>query len=203
MLGLLLMSKNSLTTPEVQSDLPLLIKRRWKSISSVSVITAVIIAIALWRGGASDRSAASVSVPAARGQAVEGQAANSEGTDIGTKPVPLWNGDQLVGKWRLDQSIQREIEIHPDGTAVMECKLDTFSSFIYGSKLVLHLKWSLDNDVLTHTVTSGEPKENVDRLLNAFGNERSYQVVKIDSENLILQGPSDSKKLENWVAIKP
>jgi hypothetical protein len=110
------------------------------------------------------------------------------------------DASRLVGKWYLDDAIQREIEIRPDGTATMHVTLDFLSSLLYGRNLTLNLKWKLDDDRLVQTVTGGTPAENVEKITKAFGKSLSYEVVEVDSKQLVLKGPSGSKSLENWVA---
>jgi len=110
--------------------------------------------------------------------------------------------EQIIGHWLLNDSIKREIEIRPDGTATMDVKLDYISSFLYGSEMKMELTWDLKNNVLTHEVLSGEPKANVDRLIRDFGNKRSYRVVDVTEENLILESPGATKERHHWVAVE-
>mgnify|MGYP005818206619 CR=1 FL=1 len=108
---------------------------------------------------------------------------------------------QLTGRWLLNDSIRREINIRPDGTATMDVKLDYLSSFLYGKELHMELIWKLEDGVLTHTVTSGTPEENVKRLTHDFGDTRAYELVSVDEKEMVLKSPKDGE-LHHWVSLK-
>ncbi|WP_437193983.1 hypothetical protein [Planctomicrobium sp. SH527] len=110
--------------------------------------------------------------------------------------------DNLVGRWLLDQSIRREIDIRPDGTASMKVTLDFLTSLIYGKELTLNLNWTLKGNLLTHTVVSGVPQANVDRLVSQYGASMTYRVVESSPDGMILEGPLNSSSREDWKPIR-
>lgn len=137
----------------------------------------------------------------ARGQsASESMATPSKMTDNAVDVVV--SNDDLVGRWLLDRSIRREIDIRPDGTASMKVTLDFLTSLVYGKELTLNLNWTLQGDLLTHTVVSGVPQENVDRLVSQYGASMTYRVVESNPNGMVLEGPLNSKSREDWKPIR-
>ncbi|SFI82189.1 hypothetical protein [Planctomicrobium piriforme] len=110
--------------------------------------------------------------------------------------------EQVVGRWLLNDSIRREIDIRSDGTATMLVKLDYLSSLIYGSEMTMQLTWQIKDGLLSHTVVSGVPQANVDRLTRDFGKTRSYRIVSVSPTELILESPSASREQHRWVSVK-
>ncbi len=127
----------------------------------------------------------------------------ASGSESAASETKTWSRKDLTGKWVLDHSIRREIDIQPDGTAVMVCTLDYLTSLIYGKELTMNLEWTLDGDLLTHTVVSGTPEKNVKSLTDNFGSSMSYRVLQVDQDQMLLQGPGKSKKQEHWKAVRP
>ncbi|HWL09951.1 MAG TPA: hypothetical protein VNQ76_16215 [Planctomicrobium sp.] len=195
------MPQNDSAKLPTESATPTAVHHRWKAATSAGIFLLVsvsLLVLLLWRASHSTvTDAATVTI------SPESPPVKEEGITVAEEPVVQWRSEQLVGKWLLRGMIQREIEMHPDGTAVMKCKLDPISSLIYGSRLVMNLNWTLENGILTHSVTGGEPKANVDKLTEAYGKTLSYQVIRVDENSLVLKGPFESKSLENWVAVKP
>ena len=113
-----------------------------------------------------------------------------------------FNRDDFVGRWVLNDSIRRDVTINADGSATMDVDLDFVSSLFYGSEMTLTIYWQLTGDVITHTLLSGEPKKNVDKLVKDFGNKRSYRVISIDDEAMVLEDYNvDSPERHRWVKM--
>lgn len=108
---------------------------------------------------------------------------------------------QLHGRWLLNDSIRRDLTIHPDGTARMHVKLDLVSSFFYGKEMDLQLTWQVEDGVLTHVMVSGKPEENVARLVKDFGNSRSYRILSLSDKELVLQDETGDRSVHRWVAL--
>lgn len=193
--------KSSESSPPSQQSSP----KRWKLFSSIGVLLLGIAGTILWRGASPSLTSASVQMPVethlAASPPAEDLSHQVEQAPVAAAEAPP--RERLIGHWRLNQSIVREIQIRQDGTAVMECTLDTLSSLIYGRKLTLDLNWTFEDGVLTHIVIGGSPQANVSRLTDAFGDTRSYRLVSVDKDRMVLQGPLDSKGVENWVAVPP
>lgn len=117
--------------------------------------------------------------------------------DTGKSKLPL---EKVVGKWVLNETIRRSVEMRADGTATMHVKLDFFGSLLYGSELNMELTWSVDDDVLSHTLLRGEPKANVDRLIRDFGNSRQYRIIELNDAVLLLEEFDAAKTRYRWEA---
>lgn len=101
--------------------------------------------------------------------------------------LPQYTKDQIIGIWTLNQSIKRRSHNRPDGTASLNVTFDFFTSFIYGAKLNMETDWTLEGDVLTYTITSGEPASSLNRLTSDFGKVASYRILKLTDTELLLQ----------------
>ncbi|WP_437225058.1 hypothetical protein SH661x_003899 [Planctomicrobium sp. SH661] len=117
-------------------------------------------------------------------------------------PPDQFRDEQILGRWLRNGSIRREIVIQPGGTATMNVQLDYLSALIYGKEMNLELSWELKDNILSHTIVSGTPKANVDRLSKDFGNSLSYRVIRADDQELVLQSLGNDKKLDRWIAVK-
>jgi hypothetical protein len=152
--------------------------------------------------GSGQSIAAAASSVAARIPSANDQSAISDANKMPSKPAPAQSSSSpVIGRWLLNDSIRREINIRPDGTATMDVKLDYLSSFLYGKELHLELTWKLENNVLTHSIISGTPEDNVKRLTHDFGDSRSYDVVSITDKEMVLRPPNGGELL-HWIAIK-
>ncbi|WP_437205045.1 hypothetical protein [Planctomicrobium sp. SH664] len=142
-----------------------------------------------------------VAPPAAAGPSepvTPGPPSAQSSAEAPSQPTVSLLRDQLVGRWQLNESIFRDIEVRDDGTATMQVKLDFVSSLMYGSAMTLQLAWKLDQDVLTHTITSGEPKANVDKLIKDFGNSKSYRIMKVEPRLMVLESIDSEKSTQRW-----
>lgn len=108
---------------------------------------------------------------------------------------------KLIGTWKLDDSIQRLLEMRADGTATMQVKLDYFSSLIYGQRMTLELSWDVCDGVLTHHLEKGTPSANVQRLIRDWGNERSYKVIRVSGDEMVLESMSD-QDVHHWKRVE-
>jgi hypothetical protein len=121
--------------------------------------------------------------------------------DEQTPPAASKQLAPYVGKWTFDDtSLQRSIEMRPDGTASLHVKLGWIPSLLYGKELTLELKWNVEKGVLTQVVTGGTPEANVQRLLNDFGREHEYRIVQHSPTDLVLETiPPDEVHHWKWV----
>lgn len=122
-------------------------------------------------------------------------AASAGGTGELKRPSDI---PSVTGRWVLNDGIRRDVTMYPDGTATMDVQLDFFASLLYGAQMSLKLSWSLQDGVLTHTIVSGTPKKNVDRLIRDFGDSRSYKVLKLGESVLELQDFDMAKTVYRW-----
>jgi len=117
-------------------------------------------------------------------------------------PQPLFRPEQMEGRWIRSGTIRREITILPGGKAKLNVQLDYLSALLYGREMNMDLSWKLKDDILTHTIVSGTPQANVDRLIRDFGDSMSFRVVKADREELILQDLDENREQHHWKAVK-
>lgn len=125
-------------------------------------------------------------------------------TEVEAPPaaVPRFPMEKLAGKWILNESIKRAVEMRPDGTASMHVKLDFFGGLLYGSELKMELAWNVDGEVLTHQLLHGEPKANVDRLIRDFGDSRQYRIVELNESVMLLEEFDSAKTRYRWEAAR-
>lgn len=110
---------------------------------------------------------------------------------------------QLVGFWFHEESGEHWIENRADGTAKLQLKLDFVASLLYGQNTTMDLTWDVKDGILSHTVVSGSPQENVDRLLKAYGQTRSYEVLETTDQHMLLKSKSDPDKKDLWLRKQP
>ena len=131
-------------------------------------------------------------------------AGRAPGMDIEETPISLeeLTEERFIGTWTCDDSIKRHVVNRPDGTATMEVQLDFFSSLLYGSRMTLELLWTFEEGVLTHTIVSGTPKNNVDRLCRDFGPSASYNILRMTGRSILAEEISQDKTHYQWVKIE-
>jgi len=109
---------------------------------------------------------------------------------------------KLLGTWRLNDYGTRVVTNRPDGTASMDVTISFPFSLAYGGALDLELTWTVEEGVLTHTITSGTPEKDVDRLIRDFGAGRSSRILSITSEVLDLEELTKSRDRYRWEAVR-
>ena len=190
-------------------------KARLLGLGAGLTLTGVVVAAAAipWLRPSSDASTA-VST-AGLGPVIRNDAASNDGTPSSdtvqspTEPATKPADDEaslpsrLAGVWRLEKHGTRTITILPDGTATAIVRLDFVGALLYGEELSLRLTWSLEGDVMTQTVTGGEPADAVARLVNDWGAERTYQVVEANDRRLVLAELDDDNDRDVWTAVAP
>lgn len=114
-------------------------------------------------------------------------------TDAAAAPTtkPQVDGEplraELLGRWILNDSIRRDIIVREDGGATMDVTLDFLSSLFYGSKMTLQLEWSVVGNELTHKIVSGVPPKNVAKLIDDYGDSRTYQIIQLTDQEMLLE----------------
>lgn len=109
---------------------------------------------------------------------------------------------KLLGTWRLNDYGTRVVTNRPDGTASMDVTIGFPWSLAYGGALDLELTWTVEDGVLTHTIVSGTPEKDVDRLIRDFGAGRSSRILSITSEVLDLEELTKSRDRYRWEAVR-
>src|SRR5215218_9040407 len=61
----------------------------------------------------------------------------------------------ILGRWRTESHGTRVVDNHADGTASMDLTFDFFASLLYGEKMKLQMRWSVENGRLVYTIQSG------------------------------------------------
>lgn len=98
-----------------------------------------------------------------------------------------------VGTWYAEVHGTRMTTLKPDGTGVVHAKLDWVAALLYGSELHINVDWTVNGDVMTHTITSGTPKKNIDALTKDFGTSKDYRIDKMDDKSMTLIDPGDGE----------
>lgn len=101
---------------------------------------------------------------------------------------------QFLGVWFHAENGEQWIENRADGTARMLLKLDFLSSLLYGQELHLDLTWNVKDGVLSHTIVSGSPTANVNKLVQDFGKSLHYAILETTPERMLLLSKSDKQK---------
>lgn len=112
---------------------------------------------------------------------------------------------QIVGTWRLVDQGERIVTNHSDGTATMVVRLTFLGALLYGDRLDFQLTWAVEDGVLTHSIVSGKPKANVDRLIHDFGSSMSSRILSLDERVLFLEetdGSGDRYRWTRWFDAK-
>ena len=107
----------------------------------------------------------------------------------------------ILGTWVLDDGIRRVIHNRPDGTATIEIKFSYLTSFRYGEKLKLDLKWTLEDNVLTHEILDGTPEAGKKALIADFGSKSYFKVLNIADGKMDLVDFDDPP--ENYLWVRP
>jgi hypothetical protein len=94
--------------------------------------------------------------------------------------------DMVLGRWRMEAHGTRVVDNRPDGTASMDVTFDFVASLLYGPKLALELRWSIENGALTYTIHSGAPQPSFDRMTATYGRQATYEIKSIDKTRMHL-----------------
>jgi len=105
---------------------------------------------------------------------------------------------RIVGTWRLEDHGERIVENRPDGTATMIVRLSFAGALFYGSRLDFELTWTVEEGVLTHSIVSGRPKANVDKLIRDWGSSMSSRILSLEGEMLHLEEANPSRDRYRW-----
>lgn len=109
--------------------------------------------------------------------------------------------EQVIGTWTRQRHGTRTITLQPDGTATADVALDSLAAWVYGSTLHLQLAWELDGDVMSQTVTGGTPEDAVRRLVRDWGDHRTYRVVEVTQDRLVMAEVDDDSDRQVWTAV--
>lgn len=129
-------------------------------------------------------------------------AIGDDAADAAAVPQEPALAEQLVGIWHLERHGERTLHIHADGTATAEVKLNMLGALMYGERMTLQLNWTLQDDVMTQTITSGTPQEAVQRLIRDWGDRREYRVIEASDEQLVLSEVGDDGDRDVWTSVE-
>lgn len=105
---------------------------------------------------------------------------------------------RILGTWRLEDYGERIVENRPDGTATMIVRLNFAGALFYGSRLDFELTWTVVDGVLTHSIVSGTPKANVEKLVRDWGSSMSSRILSLDDRMLHLEETNSSRDRYRW-----
>jgi len=136
-------------------------------------------------------------------ESTEASLAESKPKVLSTENIENPRTEDFHGVWVCTQDgITRRVENRNDGTATMDVVFSWVASFLYGSTMTMDCEWSYDGEVLKHTVKSGHPQANVDKLTNDFGKTTRYEIIRISEAEMLLLDLNDPEKLEYlWKAV--
>jgi len=110
---------------------------------------------------------------------------------------------QFLGTWVLDDGmVRRVISVNDDGTAEMKVNFNFFTSLRYGSELNLDLAWTLEDNVLQHTILDGSPEASKKTLISDFGNSAAYRVLSIQDGQMHLREFGDDPDDYVWKQVE-
>lgn len=117
----------------------------------------------------------------------------TEETPSSSEAVPDLRG-RLLGSWADNFHGRRVFTFREDGTATMVLELDSVGKLLYGPKITFFLDWSLDDDVLSMTMTGGDPAGTAVTLAKLFGEKSQQRIEQMADAEMLLRS-LDSKKL--------
>ncbi len=107
--------------------------------------------------------------------------------------------DLILGTWTFsDSDAGRVIVNRDDGTATIDVTFGFLASFLYGSTLQLDLEWTLENNVLTHTIVGGSPESGKKALIRDYGTKTAYKILKLTDEKMHLMEFGDAADDYLW-----
>lgn len=154
------------------------------------------------------------------GEAVPDREASMTATDVaGTVSAPTTTGDSttpdlgvaavakkpidfVLGDWEDDYSGKRSLTVRADGTATMVCEPSGLGATLFAPRLQFEIDWKLVDNELTFTTRSGEPKTQVDMVLNLYGRSRKHPIIELTADRMLLLDPDGTTKYD-WRRPKP
>lgn len=108
----------------------------------------------------------------------------------------------IVGRWQTISNGTRLIENRTDGTASMDLTFAFVASLLYGDKMHIELRWTVEEGLLVYTMQSGTPKSNFDRIVSDFGSLATYRFLSISPERMHLVRQSDPSEDYVWTRVE-
>lgn len=198
---------------------------RWQRIRILAAVAGILLVVGIWfwlgSGDSPSMTARDASLPTheepsssdEKAPVPEPQASNprvEEAAVVPTSPPAIEATvatrdeelkTQFVGVWFHSENGEQWIENRTDGTSRMLLKLDFISSLLYGKKTEMELKWDVKDGLLSHTMVSGSPQENVDRLVKDFGETREYAILEMTPKRMLLESKNEKKKKDLWTRM--
>lgn len=108
----------------------------------------------------------------------------------------------LIGTWEASKLGHQTLTNRPDGTATIDMSLTPLAAALYGRRVTLDLKWTLDGDYLTQTIVGGSPARSVDKLVRKYGDTFKYKLLDRNAGQLLVADVSGSSEPVRWTAVK-
>ncbi len=125
----------------------------------------------------------------------------SESAESTEQPVTITT-EQILGTWALNApEANRVIENRADGTASIDVTFGFLASFLYGSEVHMELEWTLEDNVLTHTIISGTPEENKQKIIDDFGEKGYFKILSINENEMHLVDFDDPPEEYLWKRV--
>ena len=98
-----------------------------------------------------------------------------------------------VGTWYAEVHGTRMTTLNADGTGYVHAKLDWVAALVYGKELHINVEWVVNGDVMTHSIVSGTPEENIAAITRDFGSKKDYRIEKAEGDTMTLVDPGDGE----------
>lgn len=118
-----------------------------------------------------------------------------------TDPTPERIDQALLGTWQLYEHGTRTIIVNPDGSATLRIESDFLTALIYGPEMTMNLEWSVNDGVLAYSIVDGTPQASVARVVEDYGDERSYRVIEIRDQSIKLEDISHPGSFYDWTRV--
>ncbi len=137
-----------------------------------------------------------------RSDATEGVLVNSDVAIGATEQLGEITSEQILGTWALNApEANRVIENRADGTASIDVTFGFWASLLYGNEVHLELEWTLEDDLLTHTIVSGTPEKNKQKIIKDFGEKGYFKILSISEKQMHLVDFDDPPEEYFWKKV--
>lgn len=121
-------------------------------------------------------------------------------TRIGSQPVE--HNDKrlrqlIVGSWEQELYGLRKLTVRRNGTATMTVKPDGVWQYLFGERLQLDFKWSIEGRALSFKATGGQPKGKIELVMKMYGSDRCQQILDLTADRLLLE-PDEGDSEHDW-----
>lgn len=118
-------------------------------------------------------------------------AGGEEGTDRGSDEQLR---EAILGEWTQERHGTRRLTVRSDGTASMHVTFSEIWKYLFGKEVQLQIRWTIAEGRLSFETVNGEPAESFKIISQMFGRTRSYPILQLDREQLLLSDEADGSQ---------